>query len=59
MYALSFDMNIADLEEHYGKPYHGAYYEIKHVLVKHGFYDSQERIKHRIMSNQNRWRMNQ
>lgn len=38
MYALSFDMNIADLEEHYGKPYHGAYYEIKHALVKHGFY---------------------
>ena len=26
MYALSFDMNIADLQEHYGEPYHGAYY---------------------------------
>ena len=43
MYALSFDMrsnlfallakNIAELEEHYGKPYHGAYYEIKRTLV--------------------------
>ena len=29
MYALSFDMNIADLKEHYGNPYHGAYFEIK------------------------------
>jgi len=38
MYALSFDMSIADLEEHYGNPYHGAYYEIKQTLVKHGFY---------------------
>ena len=38
MYALSFDMNIAELEEHYGNPYHGAYYEIKRTLVKHGFY---------------------
>ena len=38
MYALSFDMTIADLEEHYGNPYHGAYYEIKRTLVKHGFY---------------------
>lgn len=28
MYALSFDMNIADLQENYGDPYHGAYYEI-------------------------------
>ena len=34
----SFDMNIAELEEHYGSPYHGAYYEIKRTLVKHGFY---------------------
>ena len=38
MYALSFDMNIAELEEHYGSPYHGAYYEIKRTLFKHGFY---------------------
>ena len=35
MYALSFDMTIADLEEHYGKPYNGAYFEIKRTLVKH------------------------
>ena len=38
MYALSFDMKIADLEEHYGNPYHGAYYEIKRTLAKHEFY---------------------
>jgi virulence-associated protein VapD len=38
MYALSFDMNIAELEKYYGNPYHGAYYEIKRTLVKHGFY---------------------
>jgi len=38
MYALSFDMNIAELEEHYGSPYQGAYYEIKRTLVKEGFY---------------------
>jgi virulence-associated protein VapD len=30
MYALSFDMNIAELEEYYGSPYQGAYYEITH-----------------------------
>ena len=38
MYALSFDVRIADLEEHYGNPYHGAYYEIKRTLAKHEFY---------------------
>ena len=38
MYALSFDMSIADLREHYGDPYHGAYFEIKRTLVGHGFY---------------------
>ena len=38
MYALSFDMKIADLEEHYGNLYHGAYYEIKRTLAKYEFY---------------------
>ena len=28
MYALSFDMGIADLQQYYGEPYNGAYYEI-------------------------------
>lgn len=38
MYALSFDMNIADLQQHYGEPYNGAYYEIKRTLEDKGFY---------------------
>lgn len=38
MYALSFDMNIADLQQHFGEPYNGAYYEIKRTLVGQGFY---------------------
>ena len=29
MYALSFDMNIADLKEHYGEQYNGALKEIE------------------------------
>ena len=35
MYALSFDMDISEVKAHYGEPYNGAYYEIKHVLVQH------------------------
>ncbi len=38
MFALSFDMNIADLEANYGKPYNPAYYEIKRILKQDGFY---------------------
>ena len=38
MFAISFDMVIADLKQHYGEPYHGAYWDIKQVLVQHGFY---------------------
>lgn len=37
MHALSFDMNISALKEHYGIPYNNAYYEIKSVLRKAGF----------------------
>ena len=37
MFAISFDMNISDLEVHYGKPYNRAYYEIKSVLKKNNF----------------------
>lgn len=29
MYALSFDMTIADLKKEYGEKYHSAYVEIK------------------------------
>lgn len=37
MFAISFDMSISGLEEHYGKPYHRAYFEIKDILKKNGF----------------------
>ena len=30
MYAIAFDMRIADLINNYGEPYNNAYYEIKH-----------------------------
>ena len=32
MYALSFDMDIADLKANYGEPYNGAYFEIKQTF---------------------------
>ncbi|WP_314150147.1 virulence protein [Capnocytophaga granulosa] len=38
MYAIAFDMNIANLEEYYGKPYNNAYYEIAVILEKFTFY---------------------
>lgn len=41
MYAIAFDMEIADLHEHYGKPYNNAYYEIGKVLQRYGFYNAQ------------------
>jgi virulence-associated protein VapD len=37
MFALSFDLVIADLHKHYGDPYNRAYYEIKILLQAHGF----------------------
>ncbi len=37
MFALCFDMVIANLEKYYGTPYNSAYYEIKTVLEGNGF----------------------
>lgn len=37
-YALSFDMDINLLRQHYGDPYNHAYYEIKEILMKCGFH---------------------
>ncbi|MDR2962664.1 MAG: virulence protein [Bacteroidales bacterium] len=37
MFALSFDMSISDLKNHYGKPYIRAYFEIKLLLEEYGF----------------------
>ncbi len=37
MYALSFDMEIAKLKEHYGEPYNKAYDEIRVTMSELGF----------------------
>lgn len=41
MFAIAFDMNIGDLRINYGEPYNNAYYEIKNVLRKYDFYNTQ------------------
>jgi virulence-associated protein VapD len=38
MFAIAFDMVIADLKRHYGEPYNNAYYDISAVLFHYGFY---------------------
>lgn len=37
MYAVSFDMVVKDLKEHFGEPYNNAYYEIQKIMEQHGF----------------------
>jgi virulence-associated protein VapD len=37
MYALSFDMEVAKLKEHYGEPYNKAYDEIRVIMNELGF----------------------
>lgn len=37
MYALSFDMEIAKLKEHYDEPYNKAYDEIRVMMSELGF----------------------
>ena len=37
MYAISFDMVVADLKVHYGEPYNDAYEEIRNELKQFGF----------------------
>lgn len=41
MFAIAFDINIKDLKATYGEPYNNAYYEIKNVLRKYDFYNTQ------------------
>ncbi len=41
MFAIAFDMVVADLRAHYGEPYNNAYFEIKTELRKYGFYNMQ------------------
>lgn len=37
MYAVSFDMEISKLKEHYGEPYNKAYDEIRILMSELGF----------------------
>ena len=37
MYAISFDMVIADLTKYYGESYNNAYFEISDMLKEFGF----------------------
>jgi len=41
MFAIAFDMVVADLEKYYGQPYNNAYFEIGKVLRKFEFYNAQ------------------
>lgn len=41
MFAIAFDMVVADLKQHYGEPYNNAYFDIKNELRKYEFYNTQ------------------
>ena len=41
MFAIAFDMDIKELRSSYGEPYNNAYYEIKIILRKYDFYNTQ------------------
>ena len=41
MFAISFDMLIADLKSNYGEKYNNAYYEISVVLEEFHFFRAQ------------------
>ena len=41
MFAIAFDMDIKELRAMYGEPYNNAYYEIKIILRKYGFFNTQ------------------
>ena len=41
MFAIAFDMDIKELRSTYGEPYNNAYYEIKILLRKYDFYNTQ------------------
>lgn len=50
MFAIAFDMAVADLKTYYGEPYNNAYYEIAKVLMKYDFYN----IQGSVYASQNR-----
>ena len=41
MFAIAFDMDIKELCNTYEEPYNNAYYEIKIILRKYDFYNTQ------------------
>lgn len=41
MFAIAFDMLISDLKRNYGKSYNNAYFEIRMILRRYGFYNTQ------------------
>ena len=41
MYAIAFDMVVADLKVNYGEPYNNAYFDIGKMLRKYNFYNTQ------------------
>ncbi len=41
MFAITFDMSISKLKEHFGEPYNNAYFEIKKEMQKWDFYNMQ------------------
>ena len=41
MYAIAFDLIVKSLQEHYGPQYTNAYYDVKVVLRKYGFFNVQ------------------
>ena len=44
MFVIAFDMPISDLKKNYGRSYNNAYFEIRMILRKYGFYNTQGRI---------------
>ena len=41
MYAIAFDLIVAEIKKEYGDPYNGAYQEISKELKKFGFENTQ------------------
>ena len=41
MFAIAFDMVVAELNKNYGEPYNNAYFEIKQVLAEYDFVNLQ------------------
>ncbi|MBP5679943.1 MAG: virulence protein [Bacteroidales bacterium] len=41
MFAIAFDMDVQELRNAYGEPDNNAYYEIKTILRRYGFYNTQ------------------